>query len=126
MKSAAEAFRPLRAVLDGAGVRFAIGGSWASAAFGEPRMTNDVDMVVDFTMESLNRFLDSLPKTFFVDPEDAREAFRFGRHFNVIYMPLAFKFDLFPASAYPLGFAELDRAVMVADSDLSEAAAPFV
>src|SRR5690242_219873 len=37
MKFAAEAFEPLRAALEAAGVRYAVGGSWASTAFGEPR-----------------------------------------------------------------------------------------
>jgi hypothetical protein len=38
----------LRSALEGAGVRYAVGGSWASTAFGEPRFTNDVDVVADF------------------------------------------------------------------------------
>jgi hypothetical protein len=42
-------------------LRFAIGGSWASTAFGEPRFTNDVDILADFTAETLDAFLDRLP-----------------------------------------------------------------
>jgi hypothetical protein len=41
MISVSDAFSPLRSALEGAGIRYAIGGSWASAAFGEPRFTND-------------------------------------------------------------------------------------
>lgn len=50
-----------------------------------------------------NRFLGSLPKTFYADPEDARKALSLGRPFNVIYMPMAFKFDFFLAGAFRLG-----------------------
>jgi hypothetical protein len=121
-----EAFSPLRSALEGAGVRYAIGGSWASTAFGEPRFTNDVDIVADFTEESLDRFLALLPKTFYADQEEALNAIRFGRPFNVIYMPMAFKFDFFHAGAFPLGIQELDRAVFLADTGLSENPAPFV
>ena len=39
---------------------------------------------------------------------------------------MAWKFDFFPASAFPLGAQELDRAVFLAGSGLSEAATPFV
>lgn len=67
MSSAAEAFSPLRSALEQAAVRYAIGGSWASTAFGEPRFTNGVDIVADLTPESLDRFLSRLPKTFFAD-----------------------------------------------------------
>ena len=123
---AAEAFAPLHAALDRAGVRYAIGGSWASTAFGEPRLTNGVDIVADFTPESLGRFLGSLPETFYADPEQARAALGLGRPFNVIYMPTAFKFDFFSARAFPLGVQELDRAVYLPGNGLSDAPAPFV
>ena len=126
MISASDAFAPLRAALERAGVRYAVGGSWASTAFGEPRFTNDVDVLADFTLGKLNRFLEELPETFFSDPEEARSAVRLGRPFNVIYMPMAFKFDFFPARAFPLGIQELDRAVFLVDSGLSEPPVPFV
>jgi hypothetical protein len=126
MTAAREAFAPLRTALERSAVRFAVGGSWASTAFGEPRFTNDVNIVADLTPENLDRFLGSLPKTFYADPEDARKALSLGRPFNVIYMPMAFKFDFFPAGAFPLGMEELDRAIFLPDSGLSEAPAPFV
>jgi len=126
MTPAEDAFAPLRAALEQAGVRYAIGGSWASTAFGEPRFTNDVDILADFTPQNLPLFLSRLPATFFADPDEALSAIHRGRPFNVIYMPLAFKFDFFPARAFSLGIQELDRAVLLADNGLSETAAPFV
>ncbi|HTS29359.1 MAG TPA: hypothetical protein VMH81_25990 [Bryobacteraceae bacterium] len=125
-RSAAEVFAPLKTALDRAGVRYAIGGSWASIAFGEPRFTNDIDIVADFTLETLGRFLASLPETFFADSEEARGALRAGRPFNVIYMPIAFKVDLFPARAFRLGLQQLDRAVLLPSNGLSDTPAPFV
>ena len=53
-------------------------------------------------------------------------ASRRGRPFNVIYMPMAFKFDFFPAAAFTLGMEELARAIYLADTGLSKAPAPFV
>jgi hypothetical protein len=126
MSSAADAFDPVRLALEGAGVRYAIGGSWASTAFGEPRFTNDVDILAEFTPETLDRFFSRLPRTVYADREHAQMALRNGRPFNVIFMPMAWKFDFFPASAFPLGAQELDRAVFLAGSGLSKAATPFV
>jgi hypothetical protein len=126
MMSVGDAFAPLRAALERAGVRYAIGGSWASTAFGEPRFTNDVDILADFNPETLDRFLGCLPSTFYVDPQEALKAIHLGRPFNVIHMPMAFKFDFFAAAAFPLGMEELDRAVFLAGSGLSEAPVPFV
>lgn len=121
-----DAFAPLRSALESAGVRYAVGGSWASTAFGEPRFTNDVDILADFTAESLGQFLQDLSETYYADPDEALAAIRTGRPFNVIYMPLAFKFDFFPASAFPLGIQELERAVFLADTELSTSPTPFV
>jgi hypothetical protein len=126
MTPASDVFALLRGALEAARVRYAIGGSWASTAFGEPRFTNDVDILADFTAENAARFLAGLPETFFADPEEIRRSILAGRPFNVIYMPMAFKFDFFPASAFPLGIEELDRAVWMPGSGLSEDPAPFV
>jgi hypothetical protein len=126
MSSAADAFASLRSALEAANIRYAIGGSWASTAFGEPRFTNDVDILADFATDSLQLFLASLPESCYVDHEVAVNALRLGRPFNVIYMPLAFKFDLFPADAFPLGKQELDRAVFLAGTEISESPTPFV
>ena len=126
MISAAEAFGPLRLALESAAIRYAVGGSWASTAFAEPRFTNNVDHLVDINLSALNRFLEALPADFYFEVEDARRAIGAGRPFNVIHMPSAFKFDLFPASAFALGSTELDRAVLLSDTGLSESPIPFV
>lgn len=121
-----DAFEPLRSALERAGIRYAIGGSWASTAFGEPRFTNDVDILGEFTPDNLHGFLSSLPQAFYVDADEAMKAIRAGRPFNMIHMPTVLKFDLFPSSAFPLGTEELDRAVTLADTGLSKAPARFV
>lgn len=124
--SAGEAFRLLRRALEGAGVRFAVGGSWASAAYGEARFTNDIDILADFDASGLNRFLDLLPASFHADADEARKMFGLGRAFNVIYLPTALKADLFPARAFPIGIEEIERAVLLANSGLGEEPVPFV
>jgi hypothetical protein len=121
-----EAFAALRTALDAAGVRFALGGSWASAAFGEPRFTNDLDIVADITPENVGRFLSVVPPEFVFDNQEAQAAVRSGLPFHLIYVPIAFKFDFFSARAFPLGMQELDRAVPLAGSGISDGPVPFV
>jgi hypothetical protein len=110
MISAADGFAPLRAALERAGYGTQSG----------------VCGPADFTPENLDQFLSCLPPTFYADAGEASTAILLGKPFNVIYMPMAFKFDLFPAGAFPLGIAELDRAVFLEGSGLSESTAPFV
>jgi hypothetical protein len=124
--SPADGFEPLRSELERAGVRYAVGGSWASTAFGEPRFTNAVDILAEFTQENLDEFLRHLPETFYVDVGEALSAIRLGRPFNVIHMPTVLKFDFFPAGAFPLGTEELDRAISLAGTGLSNGPVRFV
>ncbi len=126
MSSPAEAFGPLRSALEKAGIRYAIGGSWASTAFGEPRFTNDLDILADLTPANVEHVFANLPAAFYADLDEARDAISRGRPFNIIYIPTAFKFDLFPAKAFPLGIGELDRAVLLPATSLSESPVPFV
>ena len=65
-----EPFELLRGALERAGVRYAVGGSWASAAYGEARFTNDIDILVDFQASSLERFLTLLPSVFYFELEE--------------------------------------------------------
>lgn len=124
--SAGDAFGLLRTALESSGIRFAVGGSWASAAYGEARFTHDIDILAALDANNLERFLSLLPAGFFADPEEARNMVHLGRPFNVIYMPTALKFDLFPASAFPIGAEEIERAVMLPNSGLAEEPVPFV
>jgi len=123
--SVGEAFRLVRQALEGSGTRFAVGGSWASAAYGEARFTNDIDILADFDANSVDRFLELLPASFHADAGDARKMVCLGRAF-VIYMPTALKFDLFPARAFPIGIEEIERAVRLPNSGLGEEPVPFV
>jgi hypothetical protein len=124
--SPADAFEPLHVALEQARIRFAIGGSWASTAFGEPRFTNAVDLVAELSEENVKWLLSNLPEDFYADTEEALAAVRCGGPFNVIYIPMAFKFDFFPAAAFTLGMEELDRAIYLSDTGLSRVPAPFV
>ena len=117
--SPADAFDLLRSALERAGVRYAVGGSWASTAFGEPRFTNDIDILAEFAEANLPEFLGFLPETFYVDAEEAMSAFGRGRPFNVIHMDTVLKFDLFPSRTFPLGAEELDRAVFLEATGLN-------
>lgn len=126
MTGVTEAFGQLRKALEEAGVRYAVGGSWASTAFGDPRFTNDIDVLADVTESNVDRFLRGLPDEFYADAEDARRAIALGRPFNTIHMPSVLKFDIFPARAFPLGLQELDRAIEVEGSGLSLEAVRFV
>jgi hypothetical protein len=85
-------------LLDELGFPYAIGGSLASSIHGEPRATEDVDVVVDVTSARVGELIDALARSFYVSASHARDAVRRRRSFNVIEADSARKVDLFVAN----------------------------
>ncbi len=105
-------------IFDRLSLRYAIGGAVASTLLGEPRATNDVDVVVDVSIEQLPGLIDALDAAgFYVPHEAARAAVRARRTFNVVHRESALKVDLFIAGRTALDEDELTRrqAVPVGD-----------
>ena len=61
-------------LLERLGVRYLITGSQATIAYGEPRFTNDIDIVVDLTPSHLDGFCNGFPETDFYLIEEHAEA----------------------------------------------------
>jgi hypothetical protein len=91
-------------------IPYMVVGSFASTAHGEPRMTRDLDVVIDPTPEQLERLLHALdPERYYVDPEVARDALRRRSMFNVIEIATAWKLDLVIRKPRPFSIEELAR-----------------
>jgi hypothetical protein len=86
--------------LNGAGVRYVIGGSVAAMFYGEPRLTRDVDVVVFLNEPSIRRLLEIFPASeFYLPPLEVitAEAARESRgQFNIIHAETTFKADIYP------------------------------
>jgi len=81
------------------GVRYIVGGSVASVLYGEPRFTNDLDVVVFLRHDDIRRLAEAFPSPeFYVPPAEviAAEIARPQKgQFNVIHMTTGFKADIF-------------------------------
>ena len=82
-------------MLDRLGIPYLIGGSLASSVHGEPRSTNDVDVVADLRPGQVAPLLTALGPEYYVSPEAVRAAVEAGTSFNVIHMDTALKVDVF-------------------------------
>ena len=94
-------------------VRWAIGGSVASAAHGEPRATNDVDVIALLTEEQARAFTQQLGTSFYADADAAADAARRHSSFNVIDNRSFIKIDVFVPAPGALGAGQLDRVQML-------------
>ncbi|HEX5060089.1 MAG TPA: hypothetical protein VFV99_12050 [Kofleriaceae bacterium] len=97
-------------LLSAIGIPHMVVGSFASMVHGEPRTTQDLDVVIDPTAEQLEQLLQRLPADrYYVDPDVARDARRRRSMFNVIDMASGWKMDLIVRKARPFSVEELQR-----------------
>jgi hypothetical protein len=61
-------------LLERRGIPYLVGGSLASSVHGEPRSTNDVDVIADLHEGNLDTFLEAVSAEYYVSPSAAREA----------------------------------------------------
>ena len=106
-------------VLDGLGIRYAIGGSLASALYGTVRFTRDADITVQPFSAAAGKFCDLLEDEFYVSRQAMEEALRSHRSFNVIHFETAFKIDIFVQGPNQFEQRLLDRSRMLRLSDAS-------
>jgi len=96
--------------LEDLSIRYMVTGSLASSHHGRPRMTHDVDVVIDPTTESLARLVEQLlAGGFYVDARVAQDALRSRRQFNAIEPVSATKLDLIIRKDRPFSREELRR-----------------
>jgi hypothetical protein len=80
-----ELLRHAAQTLDRLSIPYFVTGSFAGILYGEYRMTNDIDIVVDLRREQLDAFLAAFPLvTFYVDRDAVAQAIRDRFQFNVI------------------------------------------
>ncbi len=102
--------RQLVGVLDRLDIPYMVVGSLASAAYGEPRMTQDIDVVVDLKELQVPGLCHAFSSDeFYVSEPAALEAVRSKGQFNIIHPTSGNKIDLLivPTSAW--GQAEMSR-----------------
>ncbi len=87
--------------LDALGVAWVTGGSIASSVHGEPRATQDVDMVVALRPRHVKPLVEALGRDYYVDADELRSAVKSAASFNAIHFASAIKVDFFVAGNDP-------------------------
>jgi hypothetical protein len=99
----------LVSLLREADVPFMVTGSLASTAYGEPRATRDVDIVIDPAPAGLDALISLLRPEFYVSADAARDALRERGMFNVIHLETGWKVDLIVRKDRPFSREEFAR-----------------
>jgi len=95
--------------LDEQNIPYMLSGSVSSSLHGQPRATNDTDIVIAPAEEQLIAFLKSLGDDYYVNPDAARDAFKSNSVFNVIDIQNSWKADLIIRKNRPFSREEFQR-----------------
>lgn len=95
--------------LDRHGIAFMLTGSMAMNAYAEPRMTRDVDVVVQLGPEDTHRIVAAFSPDYYVDAEIAERALRNEGMFDVIHLEWVFKVDCIVQKSTPYRKEEFAR-----------------
>ncbi len=106
----AEVFRRLTRALDQAGIPYMLTGSFASAYYGFPRSSQDIDLIIEATPAQLQTFFQFLPSDeYYADLEMALQARERQSLFNVIDLLTGWKIDLIFRKSRPFSEEEFER-----------------
>ena len=80
--------------LAAAGIHYMLTGSYAMAFYATPRMTRDLDLVVELRQDDVVKITQAFSNEFYVDADDVRTAIASQRMFNLMHLASGIKVDL--------------------------------
>ena len=103
-------------------IQYFVTGSIVSIFYGEPRLTNDIDIVADVKEEHIKGLLKELPRDeFYLSEEAVRNAVRNKFHFNIIHPSSGFKIDVIIPEESAFNDSRFKRAKKVSPTKETEA-----
>ncbi|HWA85334.1 MAG TPA: hypothetical protein VG710_03865 [Opitutus sp.] len=110
--------------LEAIGSPYMVTGATAAIIYGQPRVTNDLDVVLSLDDAGRMALLNAFPETEFYTPPEpvirAEQARRQRGHFNLIHHESGFKADIYLAGDDPLHAWALERRKRIRWSDRLE------
>jgi len=92
-----------------AGIAFMLTGSMAMNAYAQPRMTRDVDVVIEGETTDLPRLLSAFRPSYYIDEQAVERALRNEGLFNAIHREWVFKVDCIVRKHTPYRVMEFAR-----------------
>ena len=109
-------------ILDNLGIPYLITGSMAAMVYGEPRLTNDIDIVADIKEDHIPRLLASFPsEQFYISGDAIRAAIRHQKQFNIIDSSAGLKIGVVIRQNTPFNEGRFKRIRRIKTGDAAEA-----
>lgn len=97
-------------ILEEQGITYLLVGSLASGVYGEPRLTHDIDVVLELRPDQVAQLCEAFPAPdYYVSEQAAREAVAGGGQFNAIHPASGNKIDFMIARQDAWGRSQISR-----------------
>lgn len=96
-------------ILEHLEIPYLVGGSVASSLLGEPRSTQDIDLVADIKITQIDAFIEAIQPRFYVSESAVKTAIEYQQSFNIIDNESLVKFDIFILKNEPFYLMEFQR-----------------
>ena len=90
-------------------IPYMVTGSMAMNFYAKPRMTRDIDLVVEISVSDLDRFIPVFQDDFYINKEMIQHALKQNTLFNLIHMPTVIKVDCIIRKDTPYRSEEFSR-----------------
>jgi hypothetical protein len=97
--------------LEQEGVEYFLGGSLASTLYGEPRFTQDVDIVVRLRPAHVSQIVQQFQGGYYLSSTALEDAIRLKQSANLIHLKTNFKIDLIVSRERPFEMSRFQRRV---------------
>lgn len=97
--------------LEGINLEYFLGGSIASTTYGEPRFTQDVNIIVRLPAQEVDALVQEFQSDFYVNGPALYEAVKRKSSANLIHLETNFKIDLIVSRERPFEKSRFDRRV---------------
>jgi len=103
--------------LNGANIPYMLSGSLAANYYATPRMSRDIDLVVDLQAKDIDPFVSLFANDFYADRDDIAEAVAVQGMFNLIHNQYVLKVDFIIKKDSPYRKVEFERRQKVSVED---------
>ena len=111
--SMAETLRDVVTRLEGLHIKYMVTGSVAMSVYVTPRLTMDIDIVVEIPAGDSQRFANGFSVDYYVNPASIRRAIDRQSMFNIVSLPFGVKVDCILLKRDEFSVARFSRRVMV-------------
>lgn len=117
-----ELLEKIVSVLEGFRIPYLVTGSVAAMAYGEPRLTNDIDIVAAIEEHHIRGLTAAFPPDeYYISDEMIREAIRHQNQFNIIHPSSGLKVDVIIRRDTPFDASRFSRVRRIHPAETYEA-----